>query len=629
MTQTTKQPSAIDAVLKYRRVIGVLLHAVLAVVANLSAFWLRFDGDVPEQHWSAALRFLPWLVALRLITFVPFRLFEGLWKYTSLWDLKNIVLGVLSSSMLFVAVTAWSSPEYIYPRSIYITDAVFMICLMTAIRLSRRIYGEGFRARGVRRVLIYGAGNAGEMIVREMNQHPRSDAFAVGFVDDDRSKHGQRIHGVQVLGGRAQITEIIRQQKPQEVLIAIPSAPRETLLELVRTLESHDVRITTLPSLGDLIARQVDIGQIRQLSAEDLLRRTPVGMMNPRIFQLVRGRSVLVTGAGGSIGAELCRQILAIEPRRLILVERHENSLFAIHAELCKAFPQAVVIPSIGDVTDYLRIDQLFARERPSVVFHAAAHKHVPMMEQNPCEAVKNNIQGTRILAQAAIAHGTEQFVLISTDKAVEPTSVMGATKYLAEQLIQQFDQSPTTFTAVRFGNVLGSSGSMVPTFVEQIKNGGPVTVTHPEMRRYFMLIPEAVSLVLHAASIGERGSVYVLNMGEQVRIVDVARQLIRLAGYVPDTDIKIVFTGIRPGEKLSESLVREDEMVEPSPVDNIQRVRSTKSNSPAIRAQLHALEDVAMKGDDQRVLALLTEILPSLGANGEKESEPLTTNAM
>lgn len=624
MLKNQERSAPIAAVLKYRRLVSVVLHAALATAANLSAFWLRFDGEIPEQHWRAAIQYLPFLIAIRLVLFVPFRLFEGLWKYTSLWDLKNIVLGVLSSSMLFVAYTAWTSPAYVYPRSIYIMDAVLMICLMSGIRLSRRIYREGLGVRRGRRVLIYGAGNAGEMIVREMHQHLRSDAFAIGFVDDDRAKHGQRIHGVQVLGGRQQIPEIIGRYHPQEVLIAIPSAPRETLLDLVRTLESHNVRITTLPTLADLIGRQADIGQIRQLSAEDLLSRTPVGLMHPRIHQLIRNRRVLVTGAGGSIGSELCRQILALEPSRLVLVERHEHSLFAIHAELSKSFPKADVVPCIADVTDHPRISQLFSGERPEVVFHAAAHKHVPMMEENPSEAVKNNVRGTRVLSQAAVANSTERFVLVSTDKAVDPTSVMGATKYLAEQLLQHNDNGRTTFTAVRFGNVLNSSGSMVPTFVEQIKKGGPVTVTHPEMRRFFMLIPEAVALVLHAAAIGERGSVYVLNMGEQVRIVDIARQLIRLAGYVPETDIKIVFTGIRAGEKLSESLVRQDEIVEPSEVENIQRVRSAATSDRGLARHIEALESLALEGRDEAVLSLLTEMMPSVGVARQQHVQAL-----
>jgi len=601
-----------NTLLYLRRATSVLLHSGLVVLANLGAFLLRFDGDVPANFASLGLRLLPWLVVVRLVSFIPFRLFEGLWKYTSLWDLRNIVLGVLASSIAFYLIAVSTAATIQYPRSIYIIDGVLLVCLMTGIRLTRRIYGEVVKPLGGRRVLIYGAGDAGELIVRDMRQNARFQAIPIGFVDDDYKKIGQRIHGVPVIGGRAQLAEIFEAHAPEELLIAIPSASRQSLREIVRALEPYKIRITTLPRLHDLMGARVEVDQIRQLKVEDLLARESVGLDYEPVRQFLEGKRIVVTGAGGSIGSELCRQIAAARPASLVLLERYENGLFQIHQELANTFPDVTLHSVVADVTDARRINQVFGDVRPQVVFHAAAHKHVPLMEENPCEAVKNNIRGTRIVAETALRFAVERFVLISTDKAVNPTSVMGSTKRVAELIVDGLSRTQgTRFASVRFGNVLGSNGSVVPTFLAQIAKGGPVTVTHPEMKRFFMLIPEAVQLVLHAGALADQAPLFVLEMGEQVKVVDMARDLIRLSGYVPDKDIAIEFTGIRPGEKLFEELVGDGELAEPSSLEKILRVQTTAPpRHDGLAEAISRLEDLALEGRSDDVLRELRGLL-------------------
>jgi len=600
-------------ILAVRRPISLLFHATLIVIANLAAFSLRFDGDVPERYVVKALQLLPWLVAVRLLIFIPMRLFEGLWRYTSLWDLRNILLGVAISTAVFYPIAVMSGGA-VYPRSVYIIDAVLLVFMMTGIRLTRRIYSEVLKPQGGRKVLIYGAGDAGELIVRDMRQNAKFHATPIGFVDDDHRKLGQRIHGVPVLGSRAQLPEILKTHAPEELLIAIPSASRETLRDIVRALEPFKIRLTTLPRMHDLIGVQVDVGQIRQLKVEDLLARDPVGLDSGPVRQFLEGKRIVVTGAGGSIGSELCRQIVAARPNCLVMLDRYENSLFHIHNEL-KSFADVELRSVVADITDERRIAQVFNDLRPHVIFHAAAHKHVPLMESNPCEAVKNNVTGTRVVAECAVRCGANRFVLISTDKAVNPTSVMGATKRVAELIVERFSGAQVTrFAAVRFGNVLGSNGSVVPTFLAQIARGGPVTVTHPEMRRFFMLIPEAVQLVLHAAALGDRAPLFVLEMGDQVKVVDMARDLIRLSGYVPDKDIEVRFTGMRPGEKLFEELVGSDEVAEPSSLPKVMQVFPlTRSHGEhEFVMALSRLESFAVDGAADDVFRVLSTLVPT-----------------
>jgi len=610
--------------LTYRRTLIVLLHLSLVVVASYTAFQLRFDGLVPANYMRVYLQALPWLIVVRMVTFVPFKLYEGLWRYAGIWDLRNIIIGVVASSGLFYQIALWRLSAPTYPRSILVIDSVLLIMAMGGARLGRRLAHEVSRSERSKRVLVLGAGDAGERIVRDMRGNSDSPYEPIGFVDDDQAKIGMRIHGVPVLGTRASLPALIELHSPGELLVAIPSAGAPFINEVVRALEPYKIPIKTLPSLREL-ANGALISQIRTLKIEDLLERAPIGLETQSLNRLIKDKRVLVTGAGGSIGAELSYQVAALEPRALMLLDRYENGLFGVINGLAGRNGHCEVHSLIGDVTDRKRLNALMAKYRPEIVFHAAAHKHVPLMEANPCEAVKNNVYGTRMAMEAAERHGVDRFVLISTDKAVNPTNVMGTTKRIAELLVQAMNRrGRTSYLAVRFGNVLASNGSVVPTFVEQIKSGGPVTVTHPDMRRFFMLIPEAVQLVLHAAAQAEAGAVYVLEMGEQVRLLDMARNLIRLSGFVPEQDIEIVFTGLRPGEKLSEELVGCDEQVEPSSVEKVMRVRSTTPPSmDRLGALVAELERFAFEGDVDGTLFQLATVVPSF------TSEPSHSLAM
>ncbi len=597
-----------------RRSFVAVLNLCLIALSSGLAFLLRFEGSIPAPQASLFWRMLPWLLLVRAAAFVPFRLHEGLWRYTSIWDLRNILLGVWSSSLVFYLLVHQVFGFVEYSRSIFIIDSVLLICFMSGVRLSRRIYREVGRREGHRRVLIYGAGDAGELIVRDMKNTDGYEYEPIGFIDDDRKKTGQRIHGVPVLGTRADLRRIVDEYAPHEILIALPRGDAATMRAIVRALESFKVKITTLPSLREILGGKVTVSHIRTLAPEDLLGRAPVDLDPEPVRRLIRGRRVMVTGAGGSIGSELCRQVATFGPTNLVLVERYENSLFAIANDLDDRGFDVLVSPVVADVTDAVRIDSVLETYRPDIIFHAAAHKHVPLMEQNPCEAIKNNVMGTRVLAEAAERHGVARFILISTDKAVNPTSVMGATKRVAELIVQSLAPgSGTSFFAVRFGNVLASNGSVVPRFIDQIRAGGPVTITHPDMRRYFMLIQEAAELVLHAAASGDRGGqLYVLEMGEQIKLLDMARDLIRLSGYTPDDEIQITFVGLRPGEKLEEELIGTREVAEASAVGKVLRVRSRAAIDPLVLAdQVASLERLALEGDIKAALAQLRTIVP------------------
>ena len=562
-------------VIRFRRPIAVVAYLGLSWAANVLAFLLRFDGSVPADFWAAHVATLPWLLLARTGGFMAFGQFRGLWRYASLYDLRLIVMAVLSSSAGFFVLVRWVLAQPDYPRSVYLIDGLVLIALLGTFRMARRAYHEMRMSPGGKRVLIVGAGNAGVLIVREMLSNADYNYQPIGFVDDAPGKQGERIHGVPVLGKRADLARVIERTRPDDVLIAMPSVAPAVIQEVVRALQPFHLNINTLPSLSEIVTGKVAVAQIRKLAIEDLLARPPVGLDPARVRQLVAGRCVMVTGAGGSIGSELCRQIAALGPKTLVLYERYENSLFAIANELQDRWPALDVRSLVGDVCDGGRLTSVLARYPPHVIFHAAAHKHVPLMELSPSEAVKNNVFGTQQLVEAASKSGVERFILISTDKAVNPTSVMGVSKRVAEMIVQSKNTSSrTAFAAVRFGNVLGSNGSVVPRFLEQIKAGGPVTVTHPDMRRYFMLIPEAVHLVMHAAAMAEGGEVFVLDMGEQIKVLDMARTLIRLSGFVPEQDIPITFTGLRPGEKLYEELVGSEESVEPSGMEKINRLQ-------------------------------------------------------
>ncbi|MDX2200091.1 MAG: nucleoside-diphosphate sugar epimerase/dehydratase [Phycisphaerae bacterium] len=571
-----------------RLFVSAASHLALFVLAWILSFGLAYNFRIsPEADWLRrwCLPLLLPVIVIKLGVFMTFGLHRGWWRYVSLRDILSITKAAWISFFgiwLLISVVIrnpWlvglaDDPLQIrgdqFPESVYPLDFGLTIALVAGARFAVRLYHEEVRpsAEGsLPRLLILGAGNAGENAVRELMRSPVQHYRIVGFLDDNRDKHGAHIHGMPVLGPIASIKEYCEEHDVEEILIAMPSASKERIRRVVELCQGTNLKFKTLPAIEDLIAGRATVSEIREVDINDVLGRDPVKLDEQAIGSFIADRVIMITGAGGSIGSEMCRQIAKFKPRRMLLVEQAEGALFEIDRELKRSFDGLNCVPLVADIADRGRMNTILDAERPSAVFHAAAHKHVPMMEDNPSEAVKNNINGTRVVADASARAGVEKFVMISTDKAVNPTSIMGASKRVAEMYIQGLNaRTNTQFVTVRFGNVLGSSGSVIPIFKQQIARGGPVTVTHPDMVRYFMTIPEAAQLVLQAASMGEGGEIFVLDMGEPVKIVDLARDLITLSGFRPDIDIKIEFSGIRPGEKLFEELAIEGEDVARTP---------------------------------------------------------------
>ncbi len=567
------------------------------------------------------------LLAARLLGYGLLGMFQGMWRYTSGHDLRALVKAATLSSILFsVWVIFAKIPDF--PRSILVMDWAGNVMLIGGLRFLIRSLNEASvrvdRERAQhKRVLIIGAGNAGEMLVREIQRSALDRFEPVGFLDDNAAKVGARIHGVPVLATIEQMAEVVARHDVHEIIVAVPSATRAQMKSIMDRASAVSVHVRTIPGMSQLINGQVSVQQLRDVQIEDLLGRDPVSLDEDAIRDAVRSARVLVSGAGGSIGSEICRQVCRFECKTLVLVEQAENALYEIHRELSQKFPSVKLVPVIADVTDRSRMDAVFHHHRPQAVFHAAAHKHVPMMEWNPGEAVKNNIFGTRTIADLADAYGAERFVMISTDKAVNPTSVMGTTKRVAEIYIQALSQrSKTRFVTVRFGNVLGSNGSVIPLFREQIANGGPVTVTHPEMKRYFMTIPEACQLVLQAGAMGEGGEIFILDMGEPVRIVDLAKDLIRLSGLRAGEDIEIQFSGLRPGEKLFEELSVEAENADRTKHPKIFVGKFRPHSWADVTGYLATLEGVRDPRDADEVRSALRAIIPEY-TPPRSESDP------
>ncbi len=608
----------------------VLIDLAVLAAAFALAFLARFDGALPHPAFKQFMLLLPYVVAFQYGMLVLFGVTNFAWRYVSLREVWRIGLAlgaagaVLLTGRLLSPVVA---PAFGYakhaaiPIGVDIIDFTLAFLGVAGVRGFRRILAERTTRSGLashrsaaRRTLLIGAGQAGAMVAREIASRPDLGITPVGFLDDDNTKLGLEIHGIKVIGRIDELPGLATKLGAQQGLISMASVPGETVRRILKLCEGVGLPVKIIPGIFEILDGRVNLSRIRPVSIEDLLGRPPVQLDVPALEAFIKGKRVLVTGAGGSIGSELCRQIAAFEPASLSLVERAEFHLFTIHSELVKRFPDLDLRPRICDVCDSKRLDGVFAEDRPEVVFHAAAHKHVPMMEWNPGEAIKNNVFGTRKVADAAHKHGAGAFVLISTDKAVNPTSIMGTTKRVAEMYVQSLSrQSKTKFLAVRFGNVLGSAGSVIPIFQKQIEAGGPVTVTHPEMKRYFMTIPEACQLVMQAGAMGDGGEIFVLDMGTPMKIADLARDLIRLSGFEPEVDIRIEYSGIRPGEKLFEELGFDAEKMDKTGHDKIFVGRLAPCEMTKVEANLSFLAGFTACQSAAEVREALQKVVPEM----------------
>jgi len=564
----------------------VLIFAISIVISYL----FRFEFSISPFYFQQIKTILLWIIPLKTIVFIFSGIYRGMWRYTSIRDFWLLARACLLSTLLILAIILYMSGFKGYSRSIFFMDGVFTFLLVGGKLMAVRSYYSGFANTRIREelfpkvayknVLIIGAGDAGEKILREIFENNQLHYKVVGFIDDDPQKKGRSIHGVPVLGNLGNITTILEKEDVKEILIAIPSAKGNQIRNIVETCKDCDVSYKILPGIGELIDGRVSIKVLRDISYEDLLGRPPVQLDTTGIRGYLYGKTILITGCGGSIGSELCRQVIKYQPKYLVLLDAGETNLFNIQMELQNEnkFNQCETI--LGQVQNELLMEDIFKKYKPQIVFHAAAYKHVPMLEKNPWEAVFNNIIGSRAAMEMAIKHHAERFVLVSTDKAVRPVNVMGASKRVTELIMQSLKNKDTLLMAVRFGNVIGSSGSVVPVFRRQIEKGGPVTVTHPEVNRYFMTIPESTQLVLQAAAMGKGGEIFILEMGTPVKIADMARDLIRLSGKEPDIDIKIAYTGLRDGEKLYEELITEGEDILRTRHEKIMVLRSNDYSS-------------------------------------------------
>lgn len=596
----------------------------LSAISILVAYQLRLEfNEVFLIYYRSVLWMIGLSVVIRPLVYYLFGLYRRMWIYASTRELKSITIAVTIGSAIISAVmmTLFANQVFFaFPRSVLIIDWIIEILFAGGLRFSLRLMAESrtssvrsLDSNMVKRALIVGAGDAGALVVKEMQRNPQLNSFPVCFLDDNPDKHNQQIHGIPVIGGLKNLNDAITNKKINEVIIAIPSAPGKVIRVVTDVCQKRRIPFRTMPGMYELLGGKVSISRLREVEISDLLRREPIRFKEENIETIISNKVVLVTGAGGSIGSELCRQIARWNPKQLLLLGHGENSIFETFLELQEHYPNLRKETIIADIRDDVRLEHEFKKYKPDVVFHAAAHKHVPLMEKNVEECVTNNIHGTQNVLKACINNNLERLILISTDKAIRPANVMGATKRIAEMLVLDAAQrTGKAYSIVRFGNVLGSRGSVVPLFKHQIAHGGPVTVTHKDMRRYFMTIPEAVYLVLQAASLGKGGETFILNMGEQIRIVDLARDLIRLSGLIPDKDIEIVYTGIRRGEKLSEDLWNNGRKFAKTEHPEIfYEVGQDKLFGRTLQAAVRDLLKLAEMGDSKKILKRLAEIIP------------------
>jgi FlaA1/EpsC-like NDP-sugar epimerase len=612
----------------------VAIDAGLIALAWIASWYVRFEGDLRPVYYD---RYLEWdvvvlVVGIMLPVFVAFGFYNRWWRYVSTQDMWGVLRGVTAAVIAaFLVFTLLDFHPASVPRGIWIVDLLLLLAFVMGVRLLARTLIERPAARALvargKEVLIVGAGDAAQLILREMLRNPAVGYTPIGLVDDDPRKKNLRLHGVRVLGTSDELPELLRERKPDELLIAIPSAAGDVRERIVQVARAAKVPVKTLPALNELITGDFNLtGQIRPVEVEDLLGREPVDVDLPSIAGYLAGEVVLVTGAGGSIGSELCRQIARMAPTRLVLVDNSEPGLFEIERELVDERDFLATAAVLGDAGNQTKMRQVFEKYRPTVVFHAAAYKHVGLVEANPLEAARNNTLVTRTVADIAVEFGAKRFVLVSTDKAVNPKGVMGSTKAMCEWIVESWghrDDTTTKFCAVRFGNVLGSSGSVIPIFRKQIARGGPVTITHPEMTRFFMTIPEAVQLIIQAGAIGGRGQVYVLDMGEPVKITDLADTMIRLSGKEPGRDIAIEFVGARPGEKLHEELWSETETVSPSTHEAIMLVTRPPIDQQWLEGELDDLAHLVEAGETLELIGRLNTICAAPRRNGVAEPSP------
>jgi FlaA1/EpsC-like NDP-sugar epimerase len=598
----------------------VATYALTLGICFFFALLLRFDFDVPTEFKMRFWRLLPWVLALKLIFLGFMGQYRSLLTFFSFPDAKKLVLALGMASCLLGVLWLLSKGVLLVPRGVIVVDFVLSTVALVSLRFGMRTFRERLNSNGPsldqsrKRVAIIGAGLAGATLAREIQSKPGLGLSLICFVDDDPLKAGQTLHGREVVGNRTQLKDIVQRLDIQKVILAMPNAKPGVIQTTINTINELGLDHDILPSMAQLLHRQVTVSHLRRVDPEDLLGRDAVALDNAGIADLLKDKVVMVTGAGGSIGSELCRQIAAQNPAKLVLVERSEPALFAIEQELTASHRHVPLLPRATSVCDEDSLARLMETHRPALIFHAAAHKHVPLMEQQPAEALRNNAIGTAIVARLAGKFGAEKFVLVSSDKAVNPANIMGATKRLAELLVDESHRhggSGCSYCAVRFGNVLGSSGSVVPIFRRQISQGGPVTVTHPEVTRYFMSIPEAVGLILQSALLSRGGEIFVLDMGSPVKIADLARQMVELCGFKPDEDIKITYTGLRPGEKLYEEPIHEMEDVGPTSHPKVRRLGSERANGNGGLAAELAVFYKESASDSDRIRRWLCEKVP------------------
>jgi len=610
---------ALALAVRFRRPLVVLAHLVLVPSAFWIAVLLRFEFSAPPGYLTIFIQAFPVVVLVRMATFAAFGLFQGWWRHAGVHDLLSITKAVTLSSLL-IAVTLFVLDLFTgFPRSVFLLDWLLTMFLVGGTRFSIRIAREERidRQRTVAgtQTLILGAGMAAEQLLRHIRFDSTNEIRPVGILDDDVAKHGMRLHGIPVLGSTDDVSRIAAARGARLLVIAIPSADRAQMQRLVELCFRTGLPFKIAPSLRELISGEARIGQLRSVDIQDLLGRESVDLDLSQVEADLRRNTVMITGGAGSIGSELARQVAGYGPTRLILVEQAESNLYFTHLQIAEMHPDLEVLPIVADICDDRRMAQLFAEHRPQYVFHAAAYKHVPMMESNVGEAIRNNVLGTVNVARNAAKHGARKFILISTDKAVRPSSVMGATKRIAERIVLGMPTivgTGTDFRAVRFGNVLGSDGSVIPLFKRQLATGNPITVTHPDVSRYFMTIPEAVQLILKAAALPEAaGRISMLEMGEPVRILDLAENLIRLSGFEPYKDVPIVFSGLRPGEKLHEELMSAVEETVPTSVDKVHVVQTDDTNGEWITSAVARLASGVERGDRERLLRAMCELVP------------------